>query len=221
MIRLFCVALISLFACAAVIGCAAGASEPQKPAGTTSAAPTSAPAAQTAQTNAPAGQSAAPAASPVAQATKAAPPAPTPASNDKLASIPVYDPKAIPADRMQQGQGFVENGTLFIRYIGIEKKDLGGMPGIVLKYEMTNLSAETVDSQTLYVEVFQNGKELKNPFTFEPAYLATPKLEPKKTLAFNDEYLLVNETDPVEAKIRQFLVMTLDPPWVVKTFPLK
>ena len=54
---------------------------------------------------------------------------------------------------MQQGQGFVENGTLFIRYIGIEKKDLGGMPGIVLKYEMTNLSAEKVDSQTLYVEV--------------------------------------------------------------------
>ncbi len=156
-----------------------------------------------------------------AQAAEAAQPAPSPSSTDNLAGIPAYDPDAIPADRMQQGQGFVENGALFVRYIGVEKKDLGGMPGIVLEYELTNLSEEAVYSQTLYLEVYQSAKQLKNPFGFEPAYLAAPMLEPKQTLVFRDEYLLDNEADPVEAKIRQFLVLTSDPPWVVKTFPLE
>lgn len=166
-------------------------------------------------------ESAAVADSSAAQTTDAAQPVPSPVSTDNLAEIPAYDPDAIPADGMQQDQGFVENGTLFVRYIGVEKKDLGGMPGIVLEYELTNLSEEAVYSQTLYVEVYQSGKQLETPFDFEPAYLATPMLEPMQTLVFRDEYLLDNETDPVEAKIRQFLVLTSDPPWVVKTFPLE
>jgi hypothetical protein len=135
-----------------------------------------------------------------------------------LAGSPL--PGAIPDDGMQEGEGFVENGELYIRILGIEKKLLDDQPGIVLNYEMTNLSGETVDTQTLYVEVLQNGEELRHPYTFEPVYLTITELAPGETLAFHDEYLLKNETDPVEAKIRQFLVMVLDPPWVYKTFPL-
>ncbi len=140
--------------------------------------------------------------------------------DENLAGIPAYDPGAIPDDGMQEGEGFVENGELYIRILGIEKKLLDDQPGIVLNYEMTNLSGETVDTQTLYVEVLQNGEELRHPYTFEPVYLTIAELAPGETLAFHDEYLLKNETDPVEAKIRQFLVMVLDPPWVYKTFPL-
>lgn len=137
-----------------------------------------------------------------------------------LAGIPAYDPDAIPDDGMQEGEGFVENGTIYIRILGIEKAPPEDTPGIVLHYEMTNLSDEEIDTQTLYVEVLQNGEELRHPFTFEPVYLTIPSLAPMETLAFYDEYLLVNENETVEVKIRQFLVMTLDPPWVVETFPL-
>lgn len=142
-------------------------------------------------------------------------------SEPNEAAIPAYDPDAIPPDGMQEGQGFVEEGTLFVKIVGIEKKLFEDQPGIVLNYELTNLSDESVDTQgALYVEVLQNGKELKHPYTFESVYLTVTNLAPKETLAFCDEYLLDSETDSVEAKIRQFWVMVSDPPWVYNTFTL-
>lgn len=142
----------------------------------------------------------------------------SPGSN--LGGIPAYDPRAIPDDGIQQREGFVENGALYIKIRGIEKTQLGDKPGIILNYEMTNLSEESIDTQALYVEVLQNGEELRHPFTFEPAYLTIPELAPRETLAFHDEYLLASETEAVEARIRQLLVMVSNPPWVVQTFDL-
>jgi len=148
-------------------------------------------------------------------------PAATQTPQQNLEVIPAYDRDAIPDDGMQEGQGFVEYGDLFIKIIGMEKKLLGDQPGIVLNYELTNLSDESVDTQgALYVEVLQNGRELKHPDAFESVYLTITELAPNETLAFYDEYLLDNEMDPVEAKIRQFLVMVSDPLCVYKTFPL-
>ncbi len=86
---------------------------------------------------------------------------------------------------------------------------------------MTNLSDESIDTQTLYVEVLQSGEELRHPFTFEPVYLTITELAPGETLAFYDEYLLASETESIEARIRQFLVMVSNPPWVVQTFDLR
>ena len=142
-------------------------------------------------------------------------------SGSNLDGIPAYDPRAIPDDGVQKGEGFVENGTLYIKIRGVEKTQLGDKPGVILNYEMTNLSDEGIDTQTLYVEVLQSGEELRHPFTFEPVYLTITELAPGETLAFYDEYLLASETESIEARIRQFLVMVSNPPWVVQTFDLR
>jgi hypothetical protein len=146
---------------------------------------------------------------------------PTQTQAPSLAGIPAYDPSIIPDGGIQEGEGFVEDGELYIRILGIEKTLLDDQSGIVLHYEMTNLSDGNVNTQALYVEVLQNGAELEHPYTFEPAYLTVTELAPGETLAFYDEYLLDNEQDPVEARIRQFLVLVFEPPWVVKSFPLE
>jgi len=144
----------------------------------------------------------------------------SPRQTQSPAQVPAYDLSAIPEDKKQEGEGFLAYGDLYIKIIGIEKAMFEDTPGVILHYELTNNGGSGIDTQGLYVEVTQNAKELRHPPAFEPVYLTIDTLAPGEILSYYDEFILDTQTDPLEVKIREFLVLVPDPFWVYQTFSL-